>query len=104
MLRASGLHRGELFGMLLLEQLFCGGLSILAGFGIGKLTSAMFVPIIQKVYASTEQLLPMELITNSDDLVRLIAVIAVMMVICLSVLTVMLLKMNVAKALKLGEE
>ncbi len=103
-LRASGLHRSELFGMLLLEQLFCGGLSILAGFGIGKLTSAMFVPIIQKVYASTEQLLPMELITNSDDLVRLIVVIAVMMVICLSVLTVMLLKMNVAKALKLGEE
>ena len=103
-LRASGFHKGEVFHMLFLEQIFCGGLSILAGFGIGKLTSGLFVPILQKVYASATQLLPMELITDSSDLVRLMAVITVMMVICFLVLTLMTFRMNVAKALKLGEE
>lgn len=103
-LRASGFHKSELFHMLINEQIFCGILSILAGFGIGKLTSFLFVPILQKAYASTSQILPMQLITNSADLVRLIAVIGTMMIVCLAVLTVMLLRMNVAKALKLGED
>jgi putative ABC transport system permease protein len=103
-LRASGFHKAELFHMLINEQIFCGILSILAGFGIGKLTSFLFVPILQKAYASTSQVLPMQLITNSTDLVRLIIVIGGMMIVCLAVLTVMLLRMNVAKALKLGED
>ena len=59
---------------------------------------------MQKAYASTSQVLPMQLITNSTDLVRLIIVIGGMMIVCLAVLTVMLLRMNVAKALKLGED
>ena len=103
-LRASGFHKGEVFHMLFLEQIFCGVLSILAGFGIGKLTSRLFVPILQKVYASATQLLPMEFITDSTDLIRLMAVIALMMIICFLVLTLMTFRMNVAKALKLGEE
>ncbi len=103
-LRASGFHKGELFHMLINEQIFCGILSILVGFGIGKITSVLFVPILQKAYASTGQVLPLQLITNETDLIRLIAVISGMMLLCLVVLTIMLLRMNVAKALKLGED
>ena len=90
--------------MLFLEQIFCGGLAILAGFVIGKFTSRLFVPMLQKVYASATQLLPMEFITDSTDLLRLMAVIALMMIVCFLVLTLMTFRMNVAKALKLGEE
>ncbi len=103
-LRASGFHKGELFHMLINEQIFCGILSVIAGFGIGKLTSALFVPILQRAYATDSQVLPLVLYTNSADLVRLISVIVGVMVVCLITLTVMLLKMNVAKALKLGED
>ncbi len=103
-LRASGMHTAELFQMLFMEQLFCGVLSIAAGLGIGKLTSGLFVPILQQVYASSTQLLPMVLITRSEDLWRLLAVIVAVLVICLVCLSVLLLKMNVTKALKLGEE
>ena len=103
-LRASGFHKGEVFHMLFLEQIFCGGLSIFAGFVIGKFTSRLFVPMLQKVYASATQLLPMEFITDSTDIIRLICVIAVMMIICFLALTIMTYRMNVAKALKLGEE
>ena len=90
--------------MLINEQIFSGVFSILAGIGIGKLTSSMFVPMLQQAYAATNQVLPMQLVVNSDDMVRLYSVIAAVMVVCFAVLILLLFKMNVAKALKLGEE
>ncbi len=103
-LRASGMHKDEVFRMLMNEQIFCGLASILAGVGIGKLTSKMFVPMLQSAYAATNQVLPMRLITNQTDMVRLYVVVAGVMVVCLLVLIVIVFKMNVAKALKLGED
>lgn len=103
-LRACGMHKGELFQMLMNEQLFSGVFSILAGIGIGKLTSKMFVPMLQMAYAAADQALPMKLITNPNDMLRLYAVIIGVVVVCLAVLIILLFKMNVAKALKLGEE
>ena len=103
-LRACGFHKGELVHMLINEQIFCGVFSVLAGIGIGKLASKMFVPILQQAYASENQVLPMKLITNAMDMYRLYGVIAVAMLVALAVLIGILFKMNVAKALKLGEE
>ncbi len=103
-LRASGMHKEELFHMLINEQIFSGLTSILAGVGIGKLTSKMFVPMIQSAYAAADQVLPMKLITNPMDMVRLYGVVAAVMVVCLVVLILLVFKLNVAKALKLGEE
>lgn len=103
-LRATGFHKSEIFKMLLNEQLFSGVFSIFAGIGIGKLTSKMFVPILQQAYASKNQALPMKLITVASDMYRLYGVIAAVMVVSLGVLIVLLFKMNVTKALKLGEE
>lgn len=103
-LRASGMHKGELFHMLMNEQIFSGVLSVLAGIGIGWLTSVMFVPILQLAYASEDQALPMKLVMNFQDMGRLYFVIAATMILCLAVLVLLILKMNVTKALKLGEE
>lgn len=103
-LRACGMHKGELFQMLMNEQIFSGVFSVLAGIGIGKLTSQMFVPILQQAYAANNQVLPMQLVVDSADMVRLYGVIAGVMVVCFVVLILLLFKMNVAKALKLGEE
>ena len=103
-LRATGFHKGEIFHMLMNEQIFSGVFSILAGIGIGKLTSSMFVPILQQAYASKDQALPMKLITVASDMYRLYGVIALVMIISMCVLVGILFKMNVTKALKLGEE
>ncbi len=103
-LRACGLHKSEIIQMLINEQIFSGVFSIFAGIGIGKATSVMFVPILQQAYASTEQVLPMELITNPVDMYRLYGVIGAVMLFALAVLFVLVFKMNVTKALKLGEE
>lgn len=103
-LRACGFHKSELIQMLFNEQIFCGIFSVFAGIGIGKLSSKMFVPILQQAYASEEQVLPMQLIMNAADMYRLYAVIAITMLLALGVLVGIIFKMNVTKALKLGEE
>ena len=78
--------------------------SILAGIGIGKLTSYMFVPMLQASYATSEQVLPMKLITRASDLYRLYGIVACVMLVCVALLIILLFRMNVTKALKLGEE
>lgn len=103
-LRATGLHKSEIFRMLINEQIFSGLFSIAAGIGIGKITSILFVPILQQAYASAEQALPMKLITVASDMYRLYGVIAAVVLVVLLVLIGILSRMNVTKALKLGEE
>lgn len=103
-LRAGGLHRGEIFFMLMLEQIFSGIFSVFAGIAVGEISSDMFVPILQDSYAAADQVLPMKLITDTSDLLRLYGVTAAVMVVCLLVITGIVFKLNVAKALKLGEE
>lgn len=103
-LRACGMHKGELFFMLLQEQIFSGVFAILAGIGIGHLSSRMFVPMLQTAYAASNQVLPMELITRQSDMFRLYGVVATVMALCLVILMIIVFKMNVAKALKLGED
>ncbi len=103
-LRANGMHRGEIFHILINEQIFCGGFAVLAGTFTGLLASKMFVPILQIAYAASDQVLPLRLITKQQDMVRLYGVIGVMLFICLLVLVVLVRKLDVAKALKLGEE
>jgi len=103
-LRACGMHKGELFHMLMNEQIFSGVFSVLAGIGIGRLTSVMFVPMLQQAYAAADQVLPMRLVSDAADQARLYVVIAGVMLTCLAVLILLIFKLNVAKALKLGEE
>ena len=103
-LRAKGMHKGEIFHLLINEQIFCGGFCVIAGLSIGILASKMFVPILQIAYAASEQVLPIRLITQDQDMVRLCSVIGAVMTMCLIVLVVLVRKLNVAKALKLGEE
>ena len=103
-LRACGMHKGELFHMLINEQIFSGVLSIFAGIGIGNVTSKMFVPMLQTAYAASNQVLPMKLIVNQMDMNRLYLVIAGVMAACLLTLIILVFKLNVTKALKLGEE
>lgn len=103
-LRACGFHKREIFHLLINEQIFSGLFSVAAGIGIGKLTSFMFVPILQTSYASKDQMLPMKLITEASDMYKLYGIIGAVMALCLVVLVVLLFRMNVTKALKLGEE
>ena len=103
-LRAMGMSKNNIFSILIHEQVFSGLFSMAAGLVIGYLASIMYVPIIQNAYAASNQVLPLTLITNSNDLIRLFVVIGVVLLICLIILIRIISKSNITNALKLGED
>jgi len=103
-LRAMGMSKNEVFHILLNEQIFCGVLSVLTGVGIGAAATVLFVPIIQNAYAATDQMLPLELVCRTEDLVKLFGTVIGVLVICIAVLLRIVSKSNITGALKLGED
>ena len=61
-LRAMGLSRKQLTGMLLLEQVFTAGLSIILGIGIGRLASYLYLPFLQTSQNVKQQVPPFRVI------------------------------------------
>lgn len=102
--RAMGMSMKEVLGMLLNEQFFISGAAIVGGIGIGKMASALFVPMIQMVYSSGNQLLPTEIQSAEGDTLKMYLVVGVVMLICFVILGWMIKKIKIAEALKLGED
>ncbi len=102
--RAMGMSKGEIIHMLINEQLFTGGLSIVFGTIIGVIASRLYIPMIQIAYTGDNQALPLELMTQSSDMVRLFVIIAFVFVACMCVLARIVNKLKIAQALKLGED
>lgn len=102
--RAMGMRKNEILHMLINEQIFSGILSILFGALVGVVSSRLYVPMIQITYAAEKQVLPQTLITDSADMIKLFAVIAVMLCICIAVLIRNIAAMKITNALKLGED
>ncbi len=103
-LRAMGLSRMQLTGMLLLEQIFTAGLSIGLGVGIGKLASFLFLPFLQTAESAEAQVPPFHVIFSSRDTFELFAVVVVMMLTGAALLFLNIRKLRVHQAVKLGEE
>jgi len=102
--RAMGMTMREVFTMLINEQVFISGVSIAVGALVGHLTSQLYMPLIQLAYAASDNALPLELISHSTDTIRLFAVIGMVMLVCMVILGVLISRMKIAQALKLGED
>lgn len=102
--RAMGMTKREIIQMLINEQIFSSGVSILIGAGLGVLASILFVPLVQIFYASTDQAVPLQVVFQAVDMVRLFSVIGIVIVICMIVLGKLISKINISQALKLGED
>ena len=102
--RAMGMSKREIIQMLINEQIFSSGISIVIGTVIGLLASKMFVPLVQIFYASTDQAIPLEVVNETLDMVRLFSIIGIVIVVCMVVLGKLISKINISQALKLGED
>jgi putative ABC transport system permease protein len=103
-LRAMGMKKREIYQILINEQLFTGLIPIIVGSGIGYLAAVMFVPLLQTAYASSQQVLPLELVTKSSDMLRLFLVVLLVLAVCLTIIMRLVSKLNITNALKLGED
>lgn len=102
--RAMGMSMREIFTMLINEQVFITGVSLAAGIFVGALTSELFVPLVQIAYSSADQVLPLHIVSQPADYIRLFAVIGSVILICMIVLSVLISRIKISQALKLGED
>ncbi|MBW7453789.1 ABC transporter permease, partial [Paenibacillus sepulcri] len=103
-LRAMGLSRRQLTGMLLLEQIFTAGLSIGLGILIGKIASLLFLPFLQTSENVTNSVPPFRVVFDSKDTTQLYIVVGAMMLLGAALLLVHIRRLRVHQAVKMGEE
>ena len=102
--RAMGMTMREIFTMLINEQLCISVTSILVGTGVGFLASKLYMPLIQIAYAEADAALPLRNLLSVTDTARLAVIVGVMLVLCMTVLVVIIRRMKISQALKLGED
>ena len=102
--RAMGLSMRDIIGLLINEQLFITLTAVLIGAGVGELASRLFVPLIQISYSAAEQIIPLMIVTYTQDYLNLYGIISIMIALCLIILGVIISKIKIAQALKLGED
>jgi putative ABC transport system permease protein len=102
--RAMGMTVTEIIGMLIREQLFLSVVPILLGLFIGNLVSKLYVPLIQIAYSSSEQMIPLEIISKQNDKVSILSIVGIMILFCMSIIAKLISNLKITQALKLGED
>ncbi|MBQ8964942.1 ABC transporter permease [Ruminococcus sp.] len=103
-LRAMGMKYREIIAMIVYEQILVSGVAILAAIFIGGITSELFVPLFQSVLDVSSRVPEFAVIPERDDYIKLYTVIAVMLLVGFLVLGRLIGRINISKALKLGED
>lgn len=102
--RAMGLPVKELNTMLTNEHIFSTFLSVVAGGGVGMVSTLLFVKLFGIVYLPEKHNLDIYIYFRMGDIMKLAVVIALMIVVCMLVLRRLIKSLNITQALKLGEE
>lgn len=102
--RAMGMSMREIVKMLMTEQIFSSFLAVLSGFGVGMLTTVLFTKLLATVYLPQKHNLPIEMVIKGSDAVKIVAIICVTFLLCFIVMRRIIRNMNIAKALKMGED
>lgn len=102
--RAMGMSMKEINKMLINEQMFSSVLASVAGYGVGAISTALFVKLVAIVYLPEAHSIDISIVVNPFDIVKLTIVVLLMFIICFIVIRTILKKMNITQALKLGED
>ncbi len=103
-LRAMGVTFREVISTLGWEQLLVSLVSIAMGFVIGGIASDMFVPMFRTMYDAADQIPPFIVRGEPGDYIKMYVIIAIMLIGGFAVLGGIIRKININKALKLGED
>ena len=103
-LRAMGVTFREIIGMIGYEQLLVSGVSIAMAFVIGGIASDVFVPLFRSMYSPADQVPPFLVMAAQSDFIKLYIIIVIMLGGGFAILGALIKKININKALKLGED
>lgn len=103
-LRAMGLSMTRVIGMLACEQGLVSGVAILLGIIIGGIAGDLFIPLLQIVYSSADQVPPFRIMACGDDYLKVYGVIGTMLLVGFLTLWRIISKIRIDQAVKLGED
>jgi putative ABC transport system permease protein len=103
-LRAMGISFGQLLGMLVTEQALTSGAAVLLGAGVGKAVSHLFVPLFQLSFDTVSQAPPFRVTFDPSDSLKLFVIVSVMIGSGLVLLGLLLSRIRIHQAVKLGED
>jgi putative ABC transport system permease protein len=90
--------------MLACEQILVSGAAILLGIVVGGLTSDTFIPLLQIVYNSADQVPPFKIMAYAGDYIKIYVVIGTMLLMGFLTLWRIISKIRIDQAEKLGED
>jgi putative ABC transport system permease protein len=102
--RAMGMSVQKIIGLLACEQVLISGIAILVGIIIGGITSDLFVPLLQLVYSAAQQVPPFKVVAAREDYIKIYIMVLFMLSIGLSILGMIISKIKIHQAIKLGED
>ncbi|MBN2222121.1 MAG: ABC transporter permease, partial [Vallitaleaceae bacterium] len=102
--RAIGMPMRDVGLIMLLEQLLVSGVAIAMGFLLGGISSKLFIPLLEVVYSSSQQVPKFKVIANQEDYMKVLWVTIFMVMSCLIVLHRQIRQSNVNQVIKLGED
>ncbi|MNI35861.1 FtsX-like permease family protein [compost metagenome] len=102
--RAMGISFLQLIGVLAAEQILTSGAAIAIGWVTGYVASKLFVPFFQLSFNTTTQVPPFQVAFQVQDQIQLFSIITFMLLIGLLILGVMLSRIKIHQAIKLGED
>ena len=103
-LRAIGLSVRQLISMLALEQVFSLGLGLIVGTLLGRLISNVFLPFLEQTSEFKEAIPQFMIVIEAQDLQKIYVVLLSMLLVGVLALAVVLFRMRLAQAVKIGEE
>lgn len=102
--RAMGLSSGQLFAMVVIEQLLTSAAAVLGGLLTGFTASRLFVPFFQAAFDAYSQVPPFKVVSTASDRMKVYTLIGITIGTGLVILGVLLSRIRINHAIKLGED
>lgn len=102
--RAMGMSMGEITKMLIIEQIFSSIFAAISGAAVGFISTVLFAKLISVVYLPRKHNLPIEIFFKAEDIVKIAIIICITFGVCFAVMSRTVRKMDITKALKMGED
>ena len=103
-LRAMGMSLAKVIGMLACEQVLVSGAAIIMGIVVGGIAGDLFIPLLQIMYSSADQVPPFKIMSDGADYIKIYSVIGMMLLMGFLTLWKLISGIKIDQAVKLGED
>ncbi|MBU9712555.1 ABC transporter permease [Evansella tamaricis] len=102
--RAMGIPMPKLLSILIWEQVMTSGFACFLGIIIGGAASQLFVPLFQYSFSSQTMVPPFQVIFDASDEMKIYIFVSILFIVGISILVILLKKIKIHQAIKLGED